>query len=187
MIVVDNSGNNRVRTMHFSFPRLRVIENTFNAGFGTAINQGWRASDTRYVVTLNDDAVAEPGWIAAMVDAADRDPEIGLVACQVRLSENELDSAGMLITRDGSTKQRGHGDPPAAWERSEDVLMPSGSAALYRREMLDDTGGFADDFFCTVRTPILASGLAAVDGDAGMSRRRSSTTRSPEPQAARRS
>ena len=161
VIVVDNSGNNRVRTMHFSFPRLRVIENTSNAGFGTAINQGWRASDTRYVVTLNDDAVAEPGWLAAMVDAADRDPEIGLVACQVRLSENELDSAGMLITRDGSTKQRGHGDPPAAWEKSEDVLMPSGSAALYRREMLDDTGGFADDFF-----------LYCEDSDLGLRARR---------------
>ena len=30
---------------------------------------------------------------------------------------------------------------------TEEVLLPSGSAALYRRAMLDEIGGFDDDFF----------------------------------------
>ncbi len=148
VIVVDNSGKGAVRALGLTeSPRVRVIENARNVGFGTAINQGWKASTGEYVATLNDDASAEPGWLAAMVEVSEKDPEIGLIACQVRLEENALDSAGMLISSDGSSKQRGHGRSPAEFAREEDVLMPSGSAALYRRAMLDDIGGFADDFF----------------------------------------
>ena len=58
-----------------------------------------------------------------------------------------LDSAGMLICPDGSSKQRGHGQPSSTFSRLEDVLLPSGSAALYRRAMLDEIGGFDEDFF----------------------------------------
>ena len=53
----------------------------------------------------------------------------------------------MLIARDGSSKQRGHGRPPEDFPVPEEVLFPSGSAALYRRTMLEQIGGFDDDFF----------------------------------------
>ncbi len=147
VIVVDNSGAGAIRAMQITSPRLRIIENSVNVGFGAAINQGWRASTCRYVATLNDDAVASPDWLRLVVAAAELDPEIGLVASQVRLSDDALDSAGIVLSRDGSSKQRGHGCPPCDYARASDVLMPSGSAALYRREMLDDVGGFADEFF----------------------------------------
>jgi len=168
VIVVDNSGNQAVRGLQLTGPRVRVIENAANLGYGTAINQGWHASKGRYVVTLNDDALPTPDWLEKMVLAADRDPEVGLVACQVRLSDETLDSAGMLISRDGSSKQRGHGELPSAYSREEDVLTPSGSAALYRREMLDDIGGFADDFFLYSRIRISASAHGAAAGAAAM-------------------
>jgi GT2 family glycosyltransferase len=51
------------------------------------------------------------------------------------------------VARDGSSKQRGHGRAPEDFPVLEEVLMPSGSAALYRRRMLEETGGFDDDFF----------------------------------------
>lgn len=163
VIVVDNSGKGAARALGLpdSPAALRIIENDRNAGFGTAINQGWRASGGCYVATLNDDAAAEPGWLSAMVEAAESDSEIGLIACQVRLSETALDSAGMLIAGDGSSKQRGHGRNPANYAAEEEVLMPSGSAALYRRALLDDIGGFADDFF-----------LYCEDSDLGLRARR---------------
>ena len=53
----------------------------------------------------------------------------------------------MLIAGDASSKQRGHGQPVQAMSESRDVLLPSGSAALYRRAMLEQIGGFDDAFF----------------------------------------
>jgi GT2 family glycosyltransferase len=147
IVIVDNSGCGLVRR-NGTAPGARVIENPRNAGFGAAFNQGWRASASPYVATLNDDAVAHPDWLAALVAALAARPDAGMCASQVRLfGEPRLDSAGMLVARDGSSKQRAHGRLPEDFPVPEEVLMPSGSAALYSRRMLDDIGGFDDSFF----------------------------------------
>jgi GT2 family glycosyltransferase len=147
IIVVDNSGQSLVRRNETA-PGARVIANGANAGFGGAVNQGIRASAARYVATLNDDAVAHPQWLETLVEAMERRPDVGMAASQVRLyGEERLDSAGMLVAPDGSSKQRGHGRPPEDFPVTEEALFPSGSAALYRRAMLDEVGGFDESFF----------------------------------------
>jgi GT2 family glycosyltransferase len=71
-----------------------------------------------------------------------------MCASQVRLVGGErLDSAGMLLCLDGSSKQRGHWEAPASYARKEEALLPSGSAAFYRREMLEEIGLFDESFF----------------------------------------
>ena len=147
VIVVDNSGQGLARRQGVP-SGVRVIENARNAGFGAAVNQGLRASAAPYLATLNDDAVAGAGWLDALVRALESRPDAGMCASQVRLfGEPRLDSAGMLIARDGSSRQRGHERPPEDFPVAEETLLPSGSAALYRRTMLEELGGFDDDFF----------------------------------------
>ena len=147
MIVVDNSGQGLVRRNGVA-AGVRVIENGRNAGFGAAINQGFEASSAPYLATLNDDAAAHPEWIEALLGAIERRPDAGMCASQVRMfGEHRLDSAGMLVACDGSSKQRGNGRPPEDFPVAEETLFPSGSAALYRRSMLDDVGGFDNGFF----------------------------------------
>ncbi len=147
VIVVDNSTQ-RLARRNPAAAGVRLIENGRNAGFGAAVNQGLDASQAPYVATLNDDAVAHPGWLAALLDAMTSRPDAGMCASQVRLAgEDLLDSAGMLMCADGSSKQRGHRQPPARFSQPAEVLFPSASAALYRRAMLSEIGGFDEDFF----------------------------------------
>jgi len=74
--------------------------------------------------------------------------DIGMCASQVRIHGTEtLDSAGLLLFRDGSSKQRGQGRPASDFPKPEEVLCPSASAALYRRAMLNDIGMFDKDFY----------------------------------------
>jgi GT2 family glycosyltransferase len=147
VIVVDNSGQGLVRRNGVA-AGVRVIENGRNLGFGAAINQGFEASTSPYLATLNDDAAAHPQWIDALLAAIERRPDAGMCASQVRLfGEHRLDSAGMLVARDGSSKQRGNGRPPEDFPVAEETLFPSGSAALYRRAMLDAIGTFDSRFF----------------------------------------
>lgn len=143
-VVIDNSGTGLARA---SGTRTRVIANTHNVGFGAAVNQAIRDSQSPFVAVLNDDAVADPQWLEALVREAEANPQTGMFASQVRLADSgELDSTGMLIAADGSSKQRGHGAKVGAAFAAE-ALFPSGSAALYRRELLDQTGGFDESFF----------------------------------------
>ena len=57
----------------------------------------------------------------------------------------------MLLCLDGSSKQRGHLESAGAYARQEEALLPSGSAALYRREMLEEIGLFDESFFLILR------------------------------------
>ena len=144
IIVVDNSGRNLVRARE----GVRVIYNDRNVGFGAAINQGIRDSEAPYVAILNDDAVAGPGWLEALTQAIAERHEIGMCASQIRLAvDGRLDSAGMLVSKDGSSKQCGHLDPPENYARLRHALFPSGCAAMYKREMLDEIGLFDESFF----------------------------------------
>lgn len=151
VIVVDNSGRGLAKINQTAASvriESRILANGENAGFGEAINQGIAASGAPFVACLNDDAAPAPGWLDALVSAMESRADVGMCASQVRMhGENALDSAGMLICGDGSSKQRGHGHPPADFPLSEEVLFPSGSAALYRRAMLEQTGGFDSSFF----------------------------------------
>jgi GT2 family glycosyltransferase len=144
VVVVDNSGSGHAQG---SGGRVRILANERNVGFGAAINQGIRGSETPYIAALNDDATPHPGWLAALVKAAEARPKAGMFASQVRLAETQLDSAGMLIALDGSSKQRGHNEPPSNFPKDSDTLFPTGSAAMYRRKMLDETGLFDERFF----------------------------------------
>jgi len=157
IVVVDNSGRNLVQPRD----RVRVIANDRNVGFGAAINQAFRASNAPFLAVLNDDATAHPRWLEALLAAVEERPEVGLCASQVRMAGTlgnvlrsgddngavRLDSAGMLLCGDGSSKQRGHLESPESYARLQEALLPSGAAAFYRREMLDEIGLFDESFF----------------------------------------
>jgi GT2 family glycosyltransferase len=148
VVVVDNSGQRLARQTLGDGANVEIVENNQNRGFGAAINQVYSRSSSLFLAVLNDDAIAAPQWLSALLDVIESRPDVGMCASQVRLlGSGQIDSAGMSICADGSSKQRGHLKLPEQYRCPEEVLLPSGSAALYRRAMLDEIGGFDEDFF----------------------------------------
>ena len=152
IVVVDNSGSGAADAVEGG--DVRLIRNPRNVGFGEAVNQAGRASQADFIAVLNDDAYPHPDWLSSLVKACEDRPAVGMCASQIRLSAqpDHLDSAGLAIYGDGTTKQRGHGQPADRFRDEEEVLLPSACAALYRRVMLDEVGlgglgWFDEDYF----------------------------------------
>jgi GT2 family glycosyltransferase len=153
VIVVDNGSTDGSRAWLRSAwqgRRGRLIELPANLGFAEGNNVGIRAARGAYVVLLNNDAVADARWVESLVGAAEADAAVGMCASRVlvRGRESLLDSAGLLLSRDGIGRGRGRLEPDGpAYAREEEALLPSGCAALYRTAMLEEVGLFDADFF----------------------------------------
>ena len=155
-MVVDNGsddGSPDVVLEEFSREaafRVQLIRNPGNAGFCAANNQAFAASESEFIALLNNDAEAEPGWLEALTSAFEGRPDVGMAASKILVHEDpgRIDKAGHLIYLDGQNRGRGTGEIDCGqYDRMEEVLWPDGCAAMYRRAMLDQIGGFDEDFF----------------------------------------
>ncbi len=129
---------------------LKVIRNETNRGFCAANNQGFAASRSNFIALLNNDAEAEPGWLEELLRAFEGDARVGMAASKILVWEDpsRIDKAGHLIYPDGQNRGRGTGQiDRGQFDQVEEVLWPDGCAAMYRREMIDEIGGFDEDFF----------------------------------------
>ncbi|HSW50915.1 MAG TPA: glycosyltransferase family 2 protein, partial [Bryobacteraceae bacterium] len=156
VIVVDNgSGDGSPEMVSGEHARrgrlkIRLIRNPENRGFCAANNQGFSAATGRFMALLNNDAEAEPGWLAALRRCFDGHPEVGMAASKILVYEDprRIDKAGHLMYPDGQNRGRGSGELDIGqYDLMEETLWPDGCAAMYRREMLEEGGGFDEDFF----------------------------------------
>lgn len=150
-IVVDNGSVDRsCAFIEEQFPEMRVVQLAENTGFANACNVGIEASSGRYIVLLNNDTEARPDWLENLVEAIESAPED--VACvsskMLKLDAPALiDDAGDYLTWYGGAFKRGHGQPEDKFSRTREVMLPCAGAALYRRCVLEELGGFDERFF----------------------------------------
>jgi GT2 family glycosyltransferase len=127
-----------------------VVYEPENIGFAPAVAEGIKRSKSEWIALLNDDALAEPQLFASMLAAGLSASDIGSVAAQMRFFDRPdiLNSAGIEVDRLGVAYDRLLGEPVTKSESEPiEVFGPSGGAAMYRRTMLDEIGGFDESFF----------------------------------------
>jgi GT2 family glycosyltransferase len=153
VIVVDNaSTDSSLDSAAEYLHTVELIRLPENVGFARANNIAARAArgfDT--LALLNPDAIAERGWLKALVDAAERAPHVAAFASKMLLASTPayLDGAGDSYHVSGRAWRNGHRISTAEWPAGDaEVFAPCAAAALYRREVFEELGGFDEQFFC---------------------------------------
>lgn len=85
VIVVNNGSTDRTREVVRSFELNGRVRHEFEGtvGLNHARNTGWLRARGRYIAYLDDDAVACPGWLAAIEEAFAATPGMGAVGGRV--------------------------------------------------------------------------------------------------------
>jgi hypothetical protein len=166
-VVVDNrSSDGSERAASGADPRITLLRNDRNVGFGQAVNQGVAASRGPLLLFLNPDARLLPGAVARM-------------ARELHDHENCAVIGPAVVNDDGTIQGSGRGDPdmltglfgrttwltrlfprsalarrnvvleadPARGESSVEVDWVSGACMLVRRAAFEEAGGFDERFF----------------------------------------
>lgn len=161
-LLSDLERSRQPNWLAYPLPHLtRVIRNPNNKGFAQGNNQAIRLAHSRYIVTLNNDAIAAPDWLGALVETARRGGVlVGMVASTMLFShlEGVVASAGMSVHQDGVALDRGVGKLSRDLERrgTVPVFGPSAGAALYKAALLRDVGLFDPLFFSYLEDADLA-------------------------------
>jgi len=150
IVVVDNdSKDGSYEKIQNRFPEIRVIQSGYNAGWGVACNTGMRASESDYILLLNNDALMDPRCTEEMVKAIGKNPRYGSCASRIMLSDEpeKVEVCGLVIYRDGSSCGRGRLGKADSYMTEEEVFCANDCCCLYRREMIQDIGDYDPDFF----------------------------------------
>ncbi|MFA4981151.1 MAG: glycosyltransferase [Candidatus Omnitrophota bacterium] len=84
LILIDNGSapetKNYLREFAASHKNVRLMENAENVGWVKAVNQGLKASSSRFMCVMNNDTIVRTGdWISKLIAVAKSGNDIGLV------------------------------------------------------------------------------------------------------------
>jgi hypothetical protein len=148
-IVVDNgSSDGTAERVGEAFPAVTVIRSEENLGFAEGNNVGLRAAfegGAEYALLLNNDTIADPRLIAALVDEAERRPDAGAL-CPIIYYTDPPDliwyaGARFDARRVHNGRHTGYGDRDTGqYHATREIGRATGAAMLVPRRVVEDVG-----------------------------------------------
>ena len=150
VFLVDNGSTDAsVAYVCEHFPEVHIIALPENTGFSPAVNRGIAAGDGEFVFLLNNDTELAPDCLERLMEAAAHSPADFFAAKMLSFHQRDLlDGAGEGYLRGGAGYRLGTLEADGGfYEQSRPVFGACAGAALYRRRVFDEVGGFDPDFF----------------------------------------
>ena len=149
--VVDNcSTDGSGEWVEKHCPGVQLISLGENTGFCGAVNAGIKAAKTPYVILLNNDTQVQYGFVKALETALEKEKKSFAVSAKmVDMYQKEvLDGAGDLYCALGWAFALGKGKSVKEhYTKSQEIFSACGGAVIYRKEVLEEIGGFDRNHF----------------------------------------
>ncbi|MDH3871115.1 MAG: glycosyltransferase family 2 protein [Gammaproteobacteria bacterium] len=151
--VADNASDEAPPEGIFSvLPNVYYLPNEQNLGFAAANNRLLEISGgSQWTILLNPDAYPEPDWLEQLMNATKNHAEYTFFASRLLMDgkQDVLDGDGDVYHLSGLVWRAGHGKKVGKGGNSpREVFSPCAAAAMYRTDVINEAGGFDEDFFC---------------------------------------
>ena len=143
ILVIDNgSEDGSVEFLREHYPGIRLIALPENTGFTGAVNTGAAASETEYILLLNNDTVPETRFVEELLRGiAARPKAFSCGSCMLTPDDPTiLDGAGDLYSAFGWAFARGKGKKAERYQKPVRVFSACAGAAIYRRALFMELG-----------------------------------------------
>lgn len=149
MVIDNGSTDGSVEYIEQEYPWVTLVRRKENYGFCDAVNTGIRMATTGYVLLLNNDTEAEPGFVEALYEMISGDSRIFSVSSKMlNFSQRELmDDAGDMYSIIGWQFQRGVGRAESCYQQKKPIFSACAGAAIYRRAVFEEIGYFDESHF----------------------------------------
>lgn len=157
ILVVDNGSSDGTGDLIAAFRKshrhlsISYIYNQENLGFAKACNLGAGLAEGRFLIFLNNDIIALPGWMKPLLHVLETDPTVGIVGAKLLYPDGTLQHAGVIISDVPAPITPGHvwrGRPrdflPARETREYQAV--TGACLGIRKDLFIELGGFDDQF-----------------------------------------
>jgi GT2 family glycosyltransferase len=157
VIIDDGSSDGSADAIAAEFPAVRLIRTAGNLWWSKATNVGVEDALTRgarYILTINDDVIVDPGFLTHLVHYAESHPRtlVGATIYEITLPKKLWYAGGTNGWWSGQLLHRGESDPRALhWLTGMGTLLP---AEVFREVGLYDDRHFpqyAGDVDLTMR------------------------------------
>ncbi|MFQ5561024.1 MAG: glycosyltransferase, partial [Nitrospinota bacterium] len=83
LIVDNNSQDESIENLIGRFPKVHIIKNSRNLGFGTANNIAIRKILSQYILLLNSDTIILPKTLSSLLNTMEASPSTGILGGQL--------------------------------------------------------------------------------------------------------
>ena len=143
IVVDDASTDGSADFVRSQFPGIKIIVRAHNGGFSAAVNDGIRATDSEFVLVLNNDVELTEGFLAPLLTVF-AESDVFAVSPKILLGgwDGVDDGAKSAVWHHGMI----YADHLQGVSEVKSVFFVSGCAALYRRSMLNELRGFDEAY-----------------------------------------
>jgi GT2 family glycosyltransferase len=150
IVIVDDGSRPEVQAALRKLPA-EVVLKTRNEGYARGFNDGLATIPLdEDVIVLNNDTLAQEGWIEALQACAHSNPQVGVVGPKLLYPDGRIQSAGSYRSVgapewfDHCFRFRESAYLPANIQR--EVLAVTGACMYIKREVLEKIGGFDPEY-----------------------------------------
>lgn len=162
-VVDNNSTDKSIEYLQMKFPFVQFIKNTVNLGFSKANNQAIQHANGKYILFLNPDTIVPEDAFTKCIAFMETTPDAGALGVQMvdgsgqYLKESKRGFPSLWVsfckmsglTRSLPTSKifAGYYMGHLSNQQLQKVDILSGAFMMAKKEVLDRTGGFDEQFF----------------------------------------